>query len=82
MKKHLVNNRWFWVFAITSILLIVVSFLIPPTGVVDASVLAAVGELFGFASLGTVIKSIDKGVDARLSKGDISVEISNDREVE
>lgn len=34
-----------------SVSLICISFVIPPTGIIDSSVLKGVGELFGFATL-------------------------------
>ena len=72
------KNLWFHILTIVSIGLIISSFIVPPTGVVDPSVLAATGELFAFAALWTVIKAIDKGSDIKLSKGDVSVELDND----
>lgn len=81
MKKIITNtNHWFTIFSLTAIILLVASFILPPTGVVDPSVIASVGELFAFAALATVIKAIDKGVDATLSKGDMQIEIKNDDE--
>lgn len=68
---------WFWVLLILSVGLIVASFIVPPTGVIDASVLKAVGELFAFGVLGTVIYAVDRGVDAKLSKGDTALEINS-----
>lgn len=43
----------------------------------DPSVLAAVGELFAFAALGTVIKAIDKGSSASVKKGDVEIKIDD-----
>ena len=42
--------------------------------------MAACGELFAFAALWTVIKAIDKGSDVKLSKGDMSVTIDNEKD--
>lgn len=81
MKKIITNtNHWFTIFSVTAIVLLSSSFILPPTGVVDPSVIASVGELFAFAALATVIKAIDKGVDATLSKGDMQIEIKNDED--
>lgn len=79
MKKILknINKKAFWICLTVSVLLIVTSFILPPTGVVDTSVLAAVGEIFGFATLGTVIGAIDRGADITLSKGDMSINVDN-----
>lgn len=38
---------WSWITAIVSVVLIIASFIIPPTGIIDASVFAGVGELMG-----------------------------------
>ena len=67
----------FWVTLITSIVLIVVSFFLPPTGAIDPSVMAAVGEMFAFGTLGTVLFAITKGVDAKLTHGNTSVNLTN-----
>lgn len=77
-ERYIMKNLWFHILTIVSIGLIISSFIVPPTGVVDPSVLAATGELFAFAALWTVIKAIDKGSDIKLSKGDVSVELDND----
>ena len=61
-----------------SIGLIVGGFFVPPTGVVDGSVLKAVGELFLFAALAVGAHAIELGYDLKLSKGDTSVELHND----
>lgn len=77
LKEALKNNFCFWLFAIIALLLLIVSFILPPTGSIDPSVLQAVGECFAFASLGAVYKALDKGIDAKISKGDTSLTINN-----
>lgn len=67
---------WFHIFAIISICLIVTSFFIPPTGIIDSSVFAGVGELFAFAALWEVHIAIKKGIDARVTHHDTTIEIS------
>ena len=42
-KNYLENNVFFWVFSVAGLLLIIASFLLPPMGVIDNSILAAVG---------------------------------------
>lgn len=64
-------------FSLIAVGLIITSFFVPPTGVIDGSVLAATGEIFAFAALGTVIKAIDKGVDARVQHRNTSVTIGD-----
>lgn len=46
-------------------------------GVIDGSVLAAVGEIFAFAALGTVIKAIDKGVDAQVQHNNTTITVGD-----
>lgn len=52
----------------TAIGLIVASFILPPPGVIDSSILAAGGELFGFAGLLVVIYAISLGKHAKITK--------------
>ena len=61
-----------------AVVLIVVSFFVPPSGVIDSSVLAAVGELFAFASLFMIWESVGLGMDAKITHGDTKIELSND----
>ena len=60
-----------------SIILLTMSFLIPPTGQIDPSVLAAVGEIFGFASLAVVIVALGRGTDVTLHKDNIDISLKN-----
>lgn len=75
-----VNKTSFWTCLIISIALIVGAFFVPPMSVIDASVIAATGELFAFAALGTVITGIEKGKNISVSKGDtiVSLQDNND----
>lgn len=77
IKQAIHHNVWFWVLLITSIGLIIASFLVPPTGVIDGSVLAAVGELAGFGALGALLKAMDMGVDARVRHKDTEVTVGD-----
>jgi len=61
-----------------AVVLIVVSFFVPPSGVIDSSVLAAVGEIFAFASLFMIWESVDRGMDAKITHGGTKIELSND----
>lgn len=78
LKKAIVGNHWFAIFSTVAILMIGISFFLPPAGAVEPSALAGAGELFLFASLWTVIHAIDKGHSAKLSKGDVSLEVKKD----
>lgn len=77
LKMIFIENIWFCVFAVVAIALLIASFLVPPRGVIDESVLKGVAEIFGFAALGTVILAIDKGIDARVRHGKTEVTIGD-----
>ena len=77
-KNHLENNSFFIFFSIAALILIVAGFIVPPTGVVDSSVLIAVGELNGTLAIGAVIKSIDKGRSASIKHNDTELIINGD----
>ena len=76
------NHIAFWTTLITSIVLIVVSFILPPQGVIEPSVLAAAGELIGFATLATVIDGIEKGKRVSFTKGDASMTVHDDSQTD
>ncbi len=76
-KNYLENNVFFWVFSLAGLVLIAASFILPPMGSIDNSVLAAAGELDGVIALGAVIKAIDRGVDASFQHNNTSVTITN-----
>lgn len=72
------NRIAFWVAFIVSISLIVTGFLVPPTGVVDGSVLTAVGELVAFAALYELPLMIKEGKRVKMKIGDSThIEINN-----
>lgn len=76
------NKVVFFICLTFSIVLITVAFFVPPTAVVDGSVLAAVGEIFAYCALGTVIDAIDKGRDITLQKGNTTMTINKDDNIE
>lgn len=80
--KILMADIWFHIFASTSLLLIVTSFFIPPTGVIDSSVFAGVGELFAFGALWELHVAIRKGIDAKVTHNNTTIEINNDKDDE
>lgn len=81
-NSYLKDNLPFWVFGIIAIILLAVSFLLPPTGSIDPTVLEGVAELFAFASLGAVYKAINKGTVATVQHGQTTVTIGKDAEEE
>ena len=63
-----------------SLLLIIGGFLLPPMGIIDGSVLTAVGELLMFGVLAHVPHLLDaakNGKSVKISKGDFSAEVSS-----
>lgn len=71
---------WFHIFASTSLTLIILSFFIPPMGIIDSSIFVAVGELFGWGALWEVHIAIKKGTDAKITHNNTTIEINNDKE--
>ena len=65
------------VLAAISALLIVGSFFVPPMGFIDPSVMAAVGELLAWGALFMAWEAIDRGIDAKWTHGDSSIELNN-----
>lgn len=76
-RRATIKNPAFWVCLAISIALTVAGFIVPPLGHVDGSVLTAVGELFGFATLEVVLIAIRKGVDANIKHGKTEVSIGD-----
>lgn len=61
-----------------SITLIVGGFLTPPQGIIDGSVLAAVGELLIYPVIVYGFRAIELGMEVKISKGNTVVEIHKD----
>jgi hypothetical protein len=85
--KEMAGNHWLsrGVAAIcffVSVGLIVGGFLVPPTGVIDGSVLKAVGELLLFPTLLYGFRAIELGLNVKFKKGDTSITIENDKKEE
>ena len=72
----------FWVCLLFSIGLLTASFILPPTGKIDPSVIQSVGEIFGFAALYVVLEAIGRGSDIILRKGDTEVKMNNPDKVD
>ena len=56
----------FWATLITAIVLMITGFFMPPIGVIDGSVVAGVGMLILWPSLGLGARAIDEGRSAKL----------------
>lgn len=77
-ENYLRNNFFFWLFSLIGVALIITGFVLPPLGIIDNSVLVAVGEIDGFIALGCLLKAIDKGVDASVKHNGTEITITND----
>ena len=64
---------------LVSIGLFIAAFIVPPTGQIDPSVLAAGGEMTGAAAILTFLAKlpeyIETGATARITKGNTSIEV-------
>ena len=58
----------------------VVSFLLPPTGVIDASVLKFVALLLAFATLGVAGQNLANGKDVTFQHGETEITIEDNDE--
>jgi membrane-bound ClpP family serine protease len=74
IRKH-EDRAIFYVCLAVAIVLLLVSFFMPPRGVIDPSVLKAAAILLGFAALGIVGKNLSLGKDVTFSHGDTEVTI-------
>ena len=76
MKRPKLHNVVFIVCLLISAALLVAGFLVPPTGVIDPSVLTAVGELFAFAALSQLPFVIASGKGITLNHGNTSISVN------
>lgn len=70
--------KTFHVLLSVSVLLIVGGFFVPPIGVIDGSVLSAVGLLLMFATIDKIPEAIKAGKSVKISKGDLTISASSD----
>lgn len=74
------GDIWLRILTITAILLIVGSFLCPPLGVVDSSVLLASGELFAFGALWELKNAVKSGANTKIRVKELEMEIKKKEE--
>lgn len=83
--KHTIRHEdraIFYVCLGVAIVLLLVSFFVPPTGVIDPSVLKAAAILLGFAALGIVGKNLSDGKEVTFSHGETEVTIGDNADGE
>lgn len=64
-----------WVCGLTTIILFVASFFVPPTGAIDPSILKADALLFAFATLAEAREAIREGLGVKLTHGHTTIEV-------
>lgn len=81
-NSHLRKTIPFWICLIASIGLLITGFLLPPIGIIDNSVITAVGLLLVFAALGQLPTIIEVAGYAKISSGNTTIEISKEEDNE
>lgn len=66
-----------WVCILAAVGLFVASFVVPPLGIIDGSVLRAASLLFAFGSLAVLREAIREGIGAKLTHGNTTIEIKD-----
>lgn len=64
-----------WIFSLSAVGLFAASFIVPPTGVIDGSVLKAVALLFAFGALAEAREAIREGLGVKLTHGSTTIEV-------
>ena len=75
-------NIPFFILGGIAMVLLIISWIAPPPMQVHESVIQAVAEIFGFASLWTIVIAVEKGTGASFHKGDLELEIKEDHNQE
>ena len=91
MRKEIKTDgtRSFWLSRFTfvvcffvSVGLIIGGFFVPPIGIIDGSVLTAIGELLMFPTLLYAFRALELGYKFKMQKGDMSVEVHKHNKTE
>ena len=75
-RTFILSRITFAVCFFVSVGLIIAGFFVPPMGIIDGSVLTAIGELLLFPTLLYAYRAIELGLSVKFQKGDASFEIS------
>ena len=84
MADTLKQIPWYiYAVILVSLGLVIAGFVMPPQGVIDGSVLTAIGELMGGSALLEVViklpQYIEAGVKAKITHGNTEIEIGKDK---
>lgn len=66
-----------WVCTLAAIALLLASFIVPPTGIIDPSVLKGASLVACFAGLFVLREAIREGLGVKLTHGDTTIEIKD-----
>lgn len=77
-RTFLMSRITFAVCFFVSVGLIIGGFFVPPMGVIDGSILTAVGELLLFPTLLYGYRAVELGLTIKFQKGETTIEISKD----
>lgn len=75
-KKH-ADKYIFYVCLVMSVVVGIISFLLPPTGVIDTSVLKFIALLLAFAALGVAGQNLANGKDVTFQHGETEITIED-----
>lgn len=81
IKNATVGDIINFVCFLISIILAVVGFILPPTGVIDSSVLLVIGELGFFSTVTKIpdfIKALKGGASLEITKGDSHIKLEGE----
>lgn len=76
IKECWKQDLWLKILTLSSVGLIIASFIVPPLGIIDGSVLAAVGELTGLGALWEFAKAMKNNINAKVKIKEIELEIN------
>lgn len=77
-RTYLMSRITFAICFFVSVGLIIGGFFVPPMGVIDGSILTAIGELLLFPTLLYGFRAVELGLTIKFQKGDATIEISKD----
>lgn len=77
-RTYLMSRITFAICFFVSVGLIIGGFFVPPIGVIDGSILTAIGELLLLPTLLYGFRAVELGLTIKFSKGDATIEISKD----
>ena len=74
-RTYLMSRITFAICFFVSVGLIIGGFFVPPMGVIDGSVLTAIGELLLFPTLLYAFRALELGYKVKFQKGETSIEM-------